>query len=68
MELSLCHQTIIRRTEVCQLKSEEQIFRQIHEWAGGDDRVRAVMVNGFCLNPCAPKDTLPDYDVILWTA
>lgn len=46
------------------MRSEAEIFRLILEIARGDERIRAVILNGSRANPNAPRDCFQDYDVI----
>jgi len=48
------------------VRCEEQVLKQILEFASNDDRVRAVMLNGSRLNTNAPKDIMQDYDVVFF--
>ena len=52
--------------EGLQLRSEEEVLKQILEFASNEDRVRAVMLNGSRLNIKAPKDIMQDYDVVFF--
>ena len=49
-----------------QLRSEEQVLKQILEFASNEDSVRAVILNGSRLNINAPKDIMQDYDVVFF--
>ncbi|ERJ11975.1 aminoglycoside 6-adenylyltransferase [Haloplasma contractile] len=46
------------------MRSEEEVFEQILDFAKEDDRIRAVMLNGSRLNPNAPDDIMQDYDIV----
>ena len=48
------------------MRSEEQVLKQIIEFANADNRIRAVMQNGSRLNANAPKDIMQDYDVVFF--
>lgn len=48
------------------MRKENQVFKQILDFAKGDDRVRAVMLNGSRLNSNAPKDIMQDYDIVFF--
>ena len=48
------------------MKSEEQVLKQILEFASNEDRVRVVVLNGSRLNINAPKDIMQDYDVVFF--
>lgn len=48
------------------MRKEEQVIKQILDFANSDDRIRAVMLNGSRVNPNAPKDIMQDYDVIFF--
>jgi len=48
------------------LRCEEQVLKQIIEFASKEDRVRAVMLNGSRLNINAPKDIMQDYDIVFF--
>lgn len=48
------------------MRKEEQVKKQILEFANSDDRIRAVMLNGSRVNPNAPKDIMQDYDVVFF--
>lgn len=48
------------------MRSEEQVFKQILDFAREEERVRAVMLNGSRLNPNAPVDIMQDYDLVFF--
>jgi aminoglycoside 6-adenylyltransferase len=48
------------------MRTENEVFKQILDFASSEDRVRAVMLNGSRLNSNAPKDILQDYDVVFF--
>lgn len=48
------------------MRSEEQVLKQIIEFANADNRIRAVMQNGSRINANAPKDIMQDYDVVFF--
>ncbi len=48
------------------MRSEEQVFKQILDFARADKRVRAVMLNGSRVNPNVPVDIMQDYDVVFF--
>lgn len=45
------------------MRSEQQMLDLILETARGDDRIRAVVMNGSRANPNAPKDIFQDFDI-----
>lgn len=57
---------ILNFMEELQLRYEEQVLKQILEFASNEDRVRAVMLNGSRLNINAPKDIIQNYDVVFF--
>lgn len=46
--------------------NEQQVLKQILDFAKAEDRVRAVMLNGSRLNDNAPKDIWQDYDIVFF--
>jgi aminoglycoside 6-adenylyltransferase len=48
------------------MRTEDQVFSQILDFAQSEERVRAVMLNGSRLNSNAPKDKWQDYDVVFF--
>ncbi len=48
------------------MRDEEQVLKQILDFAKAEDRVRAVMLNGSRLNDKAPKDIWQDYDIVFF--
>lgn len=46
------------------MRTEDEVLSQLLEFAGREERVRAVLLNGSRVNPNAPKDLFCDYDVI----
>lgn len=50
------------------MRSEEEIFKLIVEFARHDDRIRAVMLNGSRANPNAKRDVFQDFDVVYFVA
>ncbi len=49
------------------MRSEAQVFHQLLTFAGQDDSIRAVTMNGSRLNPNAPQDLFCDFDVVFFT-
>lgn len=48
------------------MRNEEQVLKQVLEFANSDDRIRAVILNGSRVNQNAPKDFMQDYDVVFF--
>ncbi|NNU75780.1 aminoglycoside 6-adenylyltransferase [Clostridium estertheticum] len=48
------------------MRSEEEVLKQILEFASNEEKVRAVILNGSRLNINAPKDIMQDYDVVFF--
>lgn len=48
------------------MRKENQVIKQILDFANEEDRVRAVMLNGSRVNSNAPKDLMQDYDVVFF--
>jgi aminoglycoside 6-adenylyltransferase len=48
------------------LRNEEQVLKQLIEFANAENRIRAVMLNGSRLNTNAPKDIMQDYDIVFF--
>jgi aminoglycoside 6-adenylyltransferase len=46
------------------MRSEKEMFDLILGTARGDERIRAVIMNGSRANPNAPKDFFQDYDIV----
>ena len=46
------------------MRTEKEIYDLLLETAAGDERIRAVYMNGSRTNPEAPKDIFRDYDVV----
>lgn len=46
------------------MRTEQEMMNLILDTAKGDDRVRAVIMNGSRANPNAPKDIFQDYDIV----
>jgi aminoglycoside 6-adenylyltransferase len=46
------------------MRSEQEVFRLILDFADSDDNIRAVLLNGSRANPNAPRDPFQDYDVL----
>ncbi len=46
------------------MRSEQEMFDLILSTARGDERIRAVILNGSRANPNAPRDIFQDYDII----
>ena len=46
------------------MRSEHEMMNLIMNKAKGDDRIRAVIMNGSRANPNAPKDFFQDYDIV----
>ncbi|MEJ2597319.1 MAG: aminoglycoside 6-adenylyltransferase [Anaerolineales bacterium] len=45
------------------MRTEKQVINQLLSFAGNNDLIRAVVMNGSRVNPKAPKDLFCDYDV-----
>jgi len=45
------------------MRSEQEILQLVLDFAGGDDRIRLVLLNGSRANPNAARDLLQDYDI-----
>ncbi|NNU78141.1 aminoglycoside 6-adenylyltransferase [Clostridium estertheticum] len=48
------------------MKNEEEVLKQILDFASNEDGVRAVILNGSRLNINAPNDIMQDYDVVFF--
>ncbi|WP_406242464.1 aminoglycoside 6-adenylyltransferase [Tissierella carlieri] len=48
------------------MRKENEVMKQILDFANSEDRVRAVMLNGSRVNPNAPKDIMQDYDIVFF--
>ena len=48
------------------MRKENEVIKQILDFAHEEDRVRAVMLNGSRVNSNAPKDLMQDYDVVFF--
>lgn len=48
------------------MRKENEVIKQILDFANEEDRVRAVMLNGSRVNSNAPKDLMQDYDVVFF--
>ncbi|MBU3153612.1 aminoglycoside 6-adenylyltransferase [Clostridium estertheticum] len=48
------------------MRSEEEVLKQILEFASNEEKVRAVILNGSRLNINVPKDIMQDYDVVFF--
>jgi aminoglycoside 6-adenylyltransferase len=48
------------------MRKEEQVFKQILNFANDCERIRVVMLNGSRLNFNAPRDIMQDYDVVFF--
>lgn len=46
------------------MRSEQEILELILDIAKGDERIRAVILNGSRANPKAPRDIFQDFDVV----
>jgi aminoglycoside 6-adenylyltransferase len=46
------------------MRSEREMLDLIVGVARGDERIRAVIMNGSRVNPNAPRDIFQDYDVV----
>lgn len=46
------------------MRSEEEMLTLITTIAEGDERIRAVMLNGSRVNPAAKRDIFQDYDIV----
>lgn len=46
------------------MRNEQAMLDLIVETAKGDERIRAVIMNGSRLNPNAPRDPFQDYDIV----
>ncbi|HEY6042759.1 MAG TPA: aminoglycoside 6-adenylyltransferase, partial [Anaerolineae bacterium] len=46
------------------MRSEKEMLALILDTARGDERVRAVILNGSRANPNAPRDFFQDYDIV----
>jgi aminoglycoside 6-adenylyltransferase len=46
------------------MRSETEMMELIVETARGDERIRAVIMNGSRANPNAPRDPFQDYDIV----
>jgi aminoglycoside 6-adenylyltransferase len=46
------------------MRNEKEMLDVILGFARGDDRIRAVMMNGSRANPNAPRDIFQDYDIV----
>jgi Streptomycin adenylyltransferase. len=46
------------------MRTENEVFRQVLEFAKGEDKVRAVLLNGSRVNPNVKKDLFCDYDLV----
>ena len=45
------------------MRSEQEIFQLVHEFADRDENIRAVVLNGSRANPNARRDAFQDFDV-----
>ncbi|PYI55664.1 aminoglycoside 6-adenylyltransferase [Paenibacillus flagellatus] len=45
-------------------RSDKEMMDTILGFAAGDERIRAVMMNGSRVNPDAPRDLFQDYDIV----
>lgn len=48
------------------MRNENEVMKQILDFANREDKVRSVMLNGSRLNSNAPKDIMRDYDVVFF--
>ena len=48
------------------MRNEQQVIKQLLDFANDDERIRAVALNGSRVNPNAPKDIMQDYDVVFY--
>jgi len=46
------------------MRTEQEMFDLIHDFAWQDERVRVVAMNGSRANPNAPRDAFQDYDIV----
>jgi aminoglycoside 6-adenylyltransferase len=46
------------------MRSEQEILELVLNTAKGDDRIRAVIMNGSRTNPNAPRDIFQDFDIV----
>ncbi len=46
------------------MRSEQQMLQLILDFAGGDENIRAVVMNGSRANPNAPRDPFQDFDIL----
>jgi aminoglycoside 6-adenylyltransferase len=46
------------------MRSEDQVLKQILDYAENDENIRAVMMNGSRVNPNIEKDIFCDYDIV----
>jgi aminoglycoside 6-adenylyltransferase len=49
------------------MRTEQQVIDQLLTFAGSNDLIRAVAMNGSRVNPDAPQDLFCDYDVVYYT-
>ena len=45
-------------------RNEQEMFTLIEQIARGDERIRAVIMNGSRANPNAPRDLFQDFDIV----
>ncbi|WP_028561724.1 aminoglycoside 6-adenylyltransferase [Paenibacillus pinihumi] len=50
------------------MRNEQEVFAQLLQFAGEDENIRCVVINGSRMNPNAPKDFMQDYDVDFYLA
>ena len=48
------------------MRKENQVIKQILDFACNEEKVRAVMINGSRVNSNAPKDIMQDYDIVFF--
>ncbi|WMM23821.1 aminoglycoside 6-adenylyltransferase [Tissierella sp. MB52-C2] len=48
------------------MRKENEVMKQILDFANSEDGVRAVMLNGSRVNSNAPKDIMQDYDIVFF--
>ncbi len=46
------------------MRTEQEMMNLILDFARGDERVRAVILNGSRANPDAPRDFFQDFDIV----
>ena len=46
------------------MRTEQEMFNLILDFARDDERIRVVTMNGSRANPNAPRDAYQDYDIV----